>query len=87
VARTYSADAKPLVSRGYGKIVFFTLMAMLIGVGLMGWEIYAPTELGGYGGATQAVRKQPVKVPAALPPVEKGPPARATGPVVPPEMP
>ncbi len=78
MARTYSADAKPLVSRGYGKIVGLTLMAMLLGLGLMLYEIYAPTELGGYGGAVQADRKQPAKVPAALPPAEKG------GPVVPP---
>jgi hypothetical protein len=70
VARTYSDDAKPLVSRGYGKIVFLTLMAMLVGCGLMAWEIW-----GDYGGATQAVRTPPVKVPAALPPAEKGPPA------------
>ena len=79
MARTSSA-AKPLVSRGYTKIVFFTLLAMLIGVGLMAYEIY-----GEYGGETQAVRKTPPKVPNSLPPAEKGaalapPDAPAPGP-------
>ena len=60
-------------------------MAMLLGLGLMLYEIYAPTELGGYGGAIQADRPPPKKVSSALPPAEKGPPARPTGPVVPPD--
>lgn len=83
MARSYTADPKPLVSRGYGKIVFFTLVAMLLGVGLMAFEIFAPTELGGYGGETQAVRKTPAKVPASLPPAEKAPPAVPPPPINP----
>jgi hypothetical protein len=84
VARSSSADAKPLVSRGYGKIVSFTLLAMLIGCGLMGYEIFVE-----YGGTVQATKGQPPKVPATLPPIEKGgsAPAPGPGPVVPPAMP
>jgi hypothetical protein len=62
---------KPLVSRGYGKIVGLTLLAILIGVGLMGFEIFGPADQGGYGGDISATRKPPVKVPSSLPPVEK----------------
>ena len=79
MARTSSADAKPLVSRGYGAILFFILVAMLLGCGLMAWEIFMD-----YKGETQAVRKPPVKVPSALPPIETAAPAPAPGPVVPP---
>lgn len=82
MARTTSASAKPLVSRGYGKILFATLVAMLVACGLMAWEIW-----GDYGGIFTAVRKPAVKVPGALPPAEKAAPAPVGGgPVVPPDQ-
>ncbi len=80
MARATSAAVKPLVSRGYGKILFATLVAMLVACGLMAWEVFAPAQNGGYGGDITAVRKPPEKVPSSLPPPEKG------GPVVPPPV-
>ena len=79
MARTTSATAKPLVSRGYGKILFATLVAMLVACGLMAYELW-----GEYGGQFTAARKTPVKVPSALPPPEKAGPV-APVPVVPPD--
>ncbi len=79
MATTY-ADAKPLRSRGYDKIILLTALAIVVGVGLMGWEFFVD-----YGGQTAMPNKpQPKKI-APLPPAEKAPPAPAGpgGPVPP----
>lgn len=85
MARTSSAVVKPLVSRGYGKIVGLTLLAVVIGCALMAAELF-----GEYGGQFSAPRAAAVKI-GSLPPAEKGAPAPAPapgpGPVVPPPGP
>ena len=75
MAKATTTVVKPVPARGYGKIVFLTLVAIVIGCALMGYEIFI--EQGG----------TPTKVPAAkinmLPPAERGPapaPAPAPGP-------
>ena len=81
MARTYSPTAKPLVSRGYGNLVVLTFLAILIGCGLIAWEIWG---YGGYGSmkATKPVIEKVVPLPPAGKP---GPaPKPAPGPVVPP---
>ncbi|MCU0704164.1 MAG: hypothetical protein MUF18_09345 [Fimbriiglobus sp.] len=76
MARTNSAAVKPLVSRGYGKIIGLTFLAILAGCGLIAWELTAD-----YDWQLSAPRPAAVKI-APLPPVERTapPPVRGPGP-------
>lgn len=64
MAKSTIAPPKPLESRGYKNIVLLTLIAIVIGCGLMGYEIFIES-----GAVTKGT---PVKVPKNLPPAEKG---------------
>ena len=80
MAKAKSDAVKPLVSRGYGKIVLLTLVAIGLGCLLMGYELFVD-----YGGQLAATKSQAKKVPSSLPPPEKtapapGGPAPAPGP-------
>lgn len=72
MAKTSIAPVKPLESRGYKNLVALTLVAILIGCGLMGYEIFVE-----YGGEVAAKKGTAVKVPKNLPPAEKGAPKAA----------
>lgn len=68
MATTY-ADAKPLRSRGYDKIVLVTAIAIFLGIGLMGWEFFMD-----YGGQMVMPNKPQSKKINPLPAVENAPP-------------
>lgn len=71
---TSSGPVKPLVSRGYTKIVGLTLLAIVIGCGLIAWEFTVDYDW------TLAAKKATAPKIGSLPPAEKGAPAPAPGP-------
>ena len=80
MAQTSSAPVKPLVSRGYGKIAGLTLLAIVIGCGMIAWEFTADYDW------QLAAKKAPAVKIGTLPPAEKAAapaPAPAPGPMGP----
>ncbi len=83
MARTAAAvPVKPLRSRGYGKIVGLTFLAILIGCALMGYEVFVE-----YNGKISADKIQPKKFSSSLPAPDRTAPPPAPGPMPPGPMP